>query len=113
MMSFFTDAPESCGILELDELNIVIDYFEKIENPPSNIANGAVFILEPSVLEALSFIQKGEIDFCKEIIPKFKGKILAWPNDGYHRDIGTPVDLAKANAYWSEHKGVYNVYMIE
>jgi mannose-1-phosphate guanylyltransferase len=76
MMSFQTDAPETCGILKLDDEGRVIEFFEKVKNPPGNIANGAVYILEPSVIDFLL------------VIPFYLGRINIFLNNIYHRDIG-------------------------
>ena len=36
-------------------------------------------------------------DISKDVIPTFIGKVLTWKNTCYHRDIGTPESLKKAN----------------
>lgn len=96
MMTFETDSPESCGILELDNQNIVRAFHEKVENPPGNLANGAVYILEPSIFSFLEELEKDEIDFSTEVLPHFIGKIYTFHNDQYHRDIGTMESYKKA-----------------
>jgi mannose-1-phosphate guanylyltransferase len=42
MMTFETDAPKSCGIVELDDRGLVMGFHEKVPNPPGTLANGAV-----------------------------------------------------------------------
>lgn len=88
MMLFKTDSPSNCGIVELDN-HIVQKFYEKVDNPPSNLANGAVYICEPSILNFLTSLNKKEIDFSNEVIPYFMGKINTFLNDIYHRDIGS------------------------
>ncbi|MGK7925265.1 MAG: nucleotidyltransferase family protein, partial [Spirulina sp.] len=51
MMTFRSETPSSCGIVELDDRNIVIGFHEKVQFPPGNLANGAVFLLSPQLLE--------------------------------------------------------------
>lgn len=89
MMTFISDSPQSCGIVELNDQNIVINFFEKVKNPPSKLANGAVYIIEPSVMNFLISLDKEEIDFSTEVLPFFIGKIYTYFNNIYHRDIGT------------------------
>ena len=36
MMTFRTDDPSSCGIVELDDSGVVVEFHEKVENPPGN-----------------------------------------------------------------------------
>jgi mannose-1-phosphate guanylyltransferase len=81
--------PESCGIVELDKRGIVQAFHEKIENPPSNLANAGVYILEPTIFDFLKSLNKINIDFSLDVIPAFIGKINTFHNSVYHRDIGT------------------------
>lgn len=96
MMTFRTDAPQSCGIVELDEKGIVVAFHEKVTNPPGNLANGAVYILEPAIMNFLAGLNKEEIDFSNEVMPHFIGKIYTFNNEVYHRDIGTLESYAAA-----------------
>lgn len=86
MMTFETDTPRSCGIVETDARGVVTGFFEKVEDPPGTCANAAVFIVEPAVLELLS---AASFDFCKEVLPQLVGRMATYPNRRYHRDIGT------------------------
>ena len=97
MMSFETTDPGSCGILELDKDGIVIEFHEKVANPPGNLANAAVYILEPEIFKFLNDLNKNVIDFSTEVLPNFLGRIYTWHNDKYHRDIGTPQSYETAN----------------
>lgn len=88
MMTFTTDIPETCGIVELDKDGMVINFYEKVKNPPSNLANAAVYIMSPKILEFMKSLNKEIIDFSTEVIPQFIGKTNTFHNDVYHRDIG-------------------------
>jgi mannose-1-phosphate guanylyltransferase len=96
MMTFDTDAPQSCGIVELDTDGVVQAFHEKQSDPPGNLANGAVYLLEPGVLEYLASLNKATIDFSTEVLPRYLGRICAFKNDRYHRDIGTVASYQKA-----------------
>jgi len=96
MMTFESDTPSSCGVVTLDERGIVQKFYEKVKNPPSNLANGAVYICEPSVIEFIASLAKEEVDFSLDVLPAFMGKIFTYKNDMYHRDIGTPQSYAQA-----------------
>ncbi len=96
MMLFRTDKPTESGIVELDGLGIVTKFYEKVANPPSNLANGAVYIFEPSVLEQLRAFNKPNIDLSTEVIPLYLNRINTYINFGYHRDIGDLASLEKA-----------------
>lgn len=96
MMTFETDAPEACGIVEVDEQGVVQAFHEKVPNPPGTHANSAVYIFEPSVIEFLASLDKQVIDLSTEVLPHFLGRMCTFPNTDYHRDIGTIGSLQKA-----------------
>jgi len=98
MLGFRTDTPRSCGILELDDRNTVVAFYEKVENPPGNLANGAAYVFEPEVVETIASFGRPIVDLSTEIIPRYVGRILCVETRGYHRDIGTPESLARAIA---------------
>lgn len=98
MLGFRTDDPASCGILELDAENTVVAFHEKVKNPPGTLANGAVYVFEPSVVDAIADMGKSVVDLSTEVIPRFLGRIRCFEIDGYHRDIGNQESLRRANA---------------
>ena len=89
MMTFETDAPQTCGIVELDTQGMVQAFHEKVANPPSNLANGAVYLLSPAARARIASL--GPVfEFSTQVIPAFVGKIYCWQNTVYHRDVGNP-----------------------
>ncbi len=96
MMLFESDTPSSCGIVVLDKKNIVQEFHEKVQNPPSNLANGAIYICEAKIFDFLKSLEKRDIDFSNDVLPKYIGKINTYLNDIYHRDIGTIESYALA-----------------
>lgn len=98
MLTFETDDPRSCGIVELDARGVVQRLHEKVVNPPGTRANGAVYIVEPEVLEFMAGLRREVVDFSTEVLPAYLGRIVTYHNLDYHRDIGTPAALRKAEA---------------
>jgi len=98
MMLFETGDPRSCGIVDLDKDGVVRAFHEKVQNPPGNLANAAVYIVEPDIVEFLASLGKPEIDFSTEVIPHFIGRIFTFLNSSYHRDIGTVESWADAQS---------------
>jgi len=95
MMTFSCENPSSCGILELDDMGIVKMMHEKVSEPPGNLANAAVYLIEPEVVHWI--LDRPLIsDFSTEVLPFFMGRIATWHNKVVHRDIGTPEVLVKA-----------------
>ena len=87
-MTFRTDEPSNCGIVELNDYGYVINFHEKKKDPPGNLANAAIYIFQPEVIEYIQTLNKNIIDISTDVIPKFLGKIQAYQNNLYLRDIG-------------------------
>jgi len=98
MMTFDTDNPQSCGIIEHDENHIVIALHEKRPNPPGTLANGAIYIFEPAVLSIIRTIEKKEPDLSTDILPRLLGRMQYYHNSCYLRDIGSMKSLRIAEA---------------
>ncbi len=98
MLTFVTDDPRSCGILELDDRKVVQAFHEKVADPPGDVANAAVYLVESPVIDAAMARGTRFVDLSTEVIPQFLGRIQAAAHDGYHRDIGTVASLARAQA---------------
>jgi mannose-1-phosphate guanylyltransferase len=94
LMSFKTLQPNACGILEVDENNILVKFHEKVSNPPGNLANGAVYIMTPEVIKWM--IQNKATDITRDVIPNFIGRIFTFENTNIHIDIGSTSEFARA-----------------
>ncbi len=97
MLTFRTDNPSSCGIVELDEKNVVISFHEKVNNPPGNLANGAVYILSREFIKILSDKYRHVSDFSVDVLNNFKGKIYTYETKEIFIDIGNPKSYLLAN----------------
>jgi len=96
MMTFDTDAPETCGMVTLDTQNIVIKFVEKPKESTGTLANGAVYLMR--LPEILKIMDQGQAvtDFSTEVLPHFIGRMNSFHNDIYHRDIGNIAALSSA-----------------
>lgn len=97
MMTFTTDSPKTCGIVVADDNGIVCEFYEKDKNYYGNIANGAIYIFEPSIINQIEKFKEPMIDISKDLIPLNLGKIQIWHNHTYLRDIGNLYSLRQAN----------------
>ena len=89
MMTFMAEDPRKAGIVELDAKGIVVGFHEKSAAPPGRLANAAVFMLEPEVLEFIAALGKTTVEFSIDVIPHYIRRIETFHNDVYHRDIGS------------------------
>lgn len=86
MLAFRTPTPQTCGILGVDNENILQQMFEKSVEDHGNLANGAMYVLSPELISSL----KSESDFSNQVIPRFLQQIFVVETDRTYIDIGTP-----------------------
>jgi mannose-1-phosphate guanylyltransferase len=98
MMTFRTDNPCACGIVTTDTENIVTKFFEKVKDPPGNLANGAVYALSAEFINKIGEKFGYAKDFSTEIIGSYVGKIFSHEISETFIDIGTLENYQKANA---------------
>jgi len=98
MMTFRTQTPSSCGIVELDQHGVVVDFHEKVTDPPGNLANGAIYLLSAELIPWLRTLSPSPKDFSTEIISRLMGRIYTYETDAVFLDIGTPHTYALANS---------------
>ena len=102
--TFDTQNPESCGVLLLNPDKTIREFHEKVVNPPSKIANAAIYLLTPEVREPLLKLSQNENDISKHLIPKIMRGLFTFNFEGPFVDIGTPEGLLLANAYEVESR---------
>ncbi len=96
MVTFKTNNPCQCGIVEVDQNCVLKNYYEKVRNPPSNIANGALFAFEESFLNYFLSLPISYENFSAQVVPLLKGKIQTYFTNDLFIDIGTPESLKLA-----------------
>lgn len=85
---FKTGRPKECGIAEeMDENGKIMKFTEKPEHPKSDLASAAIFLMSPEILDDLP--AEKHIDFSKEVLPQYQGKMFGYHIKGFNIDIGT------------------------
>lgn len=97
LLAFEVEDPSSAGILELSADNLVQHFHEKVANPPGKLANGALYILEPEMVDAIEAVGRPVVDFVTEVVPHFMGRIYAVESKRFHMDIGSYERLKTAH----------------
>ena len=100
MLTFDTKNPQSCGIVEIDEQGVVEAFHEKVEHPPGNRANGAVYAFDWQSIQELNSLNPSAHDLSTEVLPRLVGKIATFHTRSHFLDIGTPANLSKAQKLW-------------
>ena len=98
MMTFRTNNPSSCGVVELNHQGVVTNFYEKVPNPPGNLANGAIYILSAELLGMIKKELSDAKDFSTEILNRLIGRIYTYETHELFMDIGTPETYKKANS---------------
>jgi len=92
MLAFRTQTPQTCGILEVDDQNVLQNMYEKSYQDHGNLANGALYILSRELIASLTT----ESDFSTQVIPKLYDRIQVVETNETYLDIGTPESYALA-----------------
>jgi mannose-1-phosphate guanylyltransferase len=100
MLTFSTDNPSQCGIVECDEWGVVTSFHEKVQDPPGRRANGAVYVFGKEFLSWLTKEHPLASDFSTEVLPFCLNRIQTWHTDQPYIDIGTPKALRAARALY-------------
>ena len=98
---FSSPNPSACGIVELNENGIVIDFVEKPAIPKSNLANAGMYIFKN---EAFKYFlsedaKKTPFDIGFHILPNLIGKMSGWRINNFFIDIGNITNLTIAREY--------------
>ena len=102
MLTFETNDPKSCGIVELDENRIVVNFHEKVSAPPGREANGAIYVFESEFISAFEKLEETAKDFSVDVLPKLLGRIFSYHTNEKFIDIGSPKALELAQSIWKK-----------
>jgi len=92
------------GIMNADDSYKVTDFIEKPSKPESNLASMGIYMFEWAFLKAYLMAdaanEASTHDFGKDLIPVMLGEkadMIAYPFEGYWRDVGTIESLWEAH----------------
>jgi mannose-1-phosphate guanylyltransferase len=98
MMTFRTNTPSSCGIVEINKSGVVVGFHEKVSSPPSNLANGAIYIFSDEFIKEIKALSVAPKDFSTEVLSQLIGRIYTYETSEVFIDIGTPESYSIARA---------------
>jgi mannose-1-phosphate guanylyltransferase len=90
--------PERCGIVELDQNDVVTSFVEKPASPRSNLAFAGIMIATQQLLRAIP--EKAGADIAFDVLPRLIGKMRGYPVADYLLDIGTRENYEQAQKTW-------------
>lgn len=105
------------GIMNTNEEMDIIEFEEKPQYPKSNLASMGIYIFKWNVLKEFLEMDdrnpESSNDFGKDVIPLLleeKKKIVAYPFQGYWKDVGTVKSLWEANMDLLNEESELNIY---
>lgn len=107
MALFEAPNPSACGIATLDDRGRVVHFVEKPASPASSLANAGIYVVSRGILGAVLDEVAAErefdgrsrvIDMGHDVLPRMEGRMHGMALPGYHRDVGTPENLAEIEA---------------
>ncbi|MBS5987954.1 glucose-1-phosphate adenylyltransferase [Clostridium sp.] len=111
------DEASRFGIMNTREDNSIYEFEEKPKEPKSTLASMGIYIFNWKTLK--KYLREDELDrfssndFGKNIIPKMikdNLKMMAYPFDGYWKDVGTIHSLWEANMDLLDDDNKLNLY---
>lgn len=90
--------PKRCGIVIVDQENIVREFVEKPQEPSSNLAFSGIMLSEPTLLDFIP--NQIPVDIGFHVLPKLAGRMAAHRISDYLLDIGTPETYKAAQLNW-------------
>jgi mannose-1-phosphate guanylyltransferase len=90
--------PTRCGIVEVDQDNIIQSFTEKPRQPASNWAFAGVMIANPELFDFLPDHRPADIGF--DLLPRMAGRMAAYRISEYLLDIGTLSNYQAAQQSW-------------
>lgn len=90
--------PRRCGIVQVDESDIVRNFVEKPEVPPGNLAFSGLMLAAPSLVDAIP--NRTPVDLGFHVLPQFVGRMAAYRIPDFLIDIGTLETYRVAQEIW-------------
>jgi mannose-1-phosphate guanylyltransferase len=90
--------PSQCGIVEVDEHNIVRAFREKPAQPAGRLAFSGVMIGTPEFLQAIPAGAPADLGF--DVFPRLIGRMAGYRSREYLLDIGTMSNYEAAQRGW-------------
>jgi len=104
--------PSRCGIVQLDERGVVLDFVEKPKTPVGNLAFSGLMLATPTLLDVIPDTSPADLGF--HVLPQIVGRMAAYRIPDFIIDIGTLETYRAAQETWpgrshSQEQGGFRV----
>lgn len=90
--------PSQCGIVELDQQNVIRAFHEKPAHPAGNLAFSGVMIGAPEMLHSMPRTVPADLGF--HVFPSLLGRMAGYASGEYLTDVGTMTNYEAAQQSW-------------
>jgi mannose-1-phosphate guanylyltransferase len=90
--------PKRCGIVTIDEKEVVRKFVEKPQQSSSHLAFSGIIMSEPALLDFIP--DHTPADIGSHVLPNLVGRMAAYRISDYLLDVGTPENYRAAQIDW-------------
>jgi mannose-1-phosphate guanylyltransferase len=90
--------PSRCGIVQVDERGVVLDFVEKPQAPVGNLAFSGLMLATPALLGAIPHMSPVDLGF--HVLPQIVGRLAAYRIPDFLMDVGTLETYRAAQETW-------------
>jgi len=90
--------PSRCGIVQVDERGVVLDFVEKPQAPVGNLAFSGLMLATPALLDEIPDTSPVDLGF--HVLPQIVGRMAAYRIPDFIIDIGTLETYRTAQESW-------------
>lgn len=90
--------PQCCGIVSVDQNDVITDFVEKPAVPKSRLAFSGIMIGTTELICAIP--EKCSADIAFDVLPRLVGRMRAFPISEFLMDIGTLENYQQAQTAW-------------
>jgi mannose-1-phosphate guanylyltransferase len=96
MLAMRVRCPSDYGVVTVGPQGLMSGFFEKVNDPPSDLASAAIFVFGSTALDVVRGLPEANTDISREFMPLLAGHIQVVVHEKEVVDIGTPDNLAYA-----------------
>jgi len=90
--------PTRCGIVHVDECDIVRDFVEKPKAPVSRLAFSGLMLAKPAIVDLIPDLSPVDLGF--NVLPRLVGRMAAYQIQEFLIDVGTMETYKEAQEAW-------------
>ena len=99
VLVFRSKTPEQCGTLDIDKEGKILQFWEKVENPSTNLSNGAIYLFSSRYLKKIVNEYSHLSDIAKDLLEPNLANFFCYETKSYFCDVGNISSLEETNLF--------------